>query len=261
MWAPGTKHNTRGSGMEQEQMPWCSAEFSARKNSYKKQVLLPEISGRGCLFWNESITLSLPLQMIQNKNEEAAVLPRAGETVTRLLFWDFNWHEIDGKESTAVSPDLTSAVQDKQNFTDKDLKCIWLSVSHQPHIDNLITLEILGIEPLFCSIQHPDLAGFLRWRDCGLGTHPTPTARNQATSTRASIGAPPPWRCHPCEILLCYLETEMLNRASFPAFQSQNTLHGNKTQQFMQLLTFSIGQHEFRKKNGKPQASFDCWPH
>lgn len=38
------------------------------------------------------------------------------------LFGDFNWHEIDGKDSTTLSPDLTSAVRDKQNFTDKDLK-------------------------------------------------------------------------------------------------------------------------------------------
>lgn len=198
---------------------------------------------------------------LQNKNEEETVLPRAGETVTRLSFWDFNWHEIDGKESTTVSPDLTSAVRDKQNFTDKDLKCTWSSVSHQPNIDNLIKLEILGMEPVFFSIQHPDLAGFLRWRDRGLGTHPTPTAQNQATSTRASVGAPPPWRCLCCEIPLCYLETEKLNRASFPVFQSQNTSHGNQIHQFMQLLTFSNGQHEFTKKKGKPRPSFDCWSH
>lgn len=79
--------------------------------------------------------------------------------------------------------------------TDKDF--IWYSVSHQLHTDNLVKLEILGMEPAFCSIQHPDLAGFLRWRNQGLGTHPTLTAQNQASSTRVSISATPPWRCHP----------------------------------------------------------------
>lgn len=126
------------------------------------------------------------------------------------LFWDFNWHEIDGKESTTVSPDLTSAVRDKQNFTDKDLKCIWYSISHQLHIEKPGKLEILGMEPVFCSIQHPDLAGFHRWRNRGLGTHPMLAAQNQATSTRVSIRAPPPWRCHHCVIPLRYLETKSI---------------------------------------------------
>lgn len=58
---------------------------------------------------------------LKNKNEKREQI-RVAETVTRLLFWDLNWHEIDGKESTTVSPALTSAAQDKQNFLDKVYK-------------------------------------------------------------------------------------------------------------------------------------------
>lgn len=118
------------------------------------------------------------------------------------------------------------------------------------------------MEPVFCSIQHPDLAGFLRWKNCGLGTHPMLAAQNQATSTRVSISAPAPWRCHPCIIPLLFGNQEhLLNRTSLPVFQSPNTLHGNQIQRFMQLPTFSKGQYEFTKTKGKPRASFDCWAH
>lgn len=130
------------------------------------------------------------------------------ESQLQDIFWDFNWHEIDGKENTTVFPNLTSAMRDKQNFTGNDLKCIWYSVSHQLHVDNLVKLEILGMDPGFCSIQHPDLAGFLRWRNRGLGTHPMLTAQNHASSTRLSISGA--GRCYPCVIPLCYLETKSI---------------------------------------------------
>lgn len=77
---------------------------------------------------------------------------------------------------------------------------------------------------------------------------------HQCSST---LKVPPLWNSS----LLSGNQEHLLYRACFPVFQSQNTLHGNQIQQFMQLLTFSIGQHEFTRKKGKPQASFDCWAH
>lgn len=117
------------------------------------------------------------------------------------------------------------------------------------------------MKPVFCSVQHPDLAGSLRRRDCGSGTHTTlyspkirPPARGGALVVWSQMpplcmryGRVPHWNSSSFFGDWEYL----LTGASFPVFQSQNSSHGNQIQQLTQLLTFPLGLHEFTKKKKK----------
>lgn len=236
-------------------------EFSARKNNYKKQVLLPEFffwGGGGVLVlkW-EYNTQSSIVNEVKNKMKKRLTPRAVGETVTIEIL-------IGMKLMVRRAPlfPLIWPLQWEIN-TDKDLKYIWYSVSHQLHIDNLVKIRETwnGASVLLHSASRP--GWFPQMEELWVGHTPhadSPKSGHQHKGEHqcsSTLKVPP--LCN--SSLLFGNQEHLLNRVSLPVFHSQNTLHGNQIQQFMQLLTFSIGQHEVTKKKGKPQASFDCWAH